>query len=225
MALLMTAGVSLQASGAIFSDSTPGTGDFGAKAIFPGQRVTPAFIVDDASGGGAPVDRSSESGFSGDGRTYTSGNWSAAFATSRYLDVDMNAPLPGGLSVSSATFEFGFSSSTPGSTACYSFEVRRISTGAVLGAFGTASSPIACVTGTGSSLSATSIASTVITTDTLNDLRIRVLAADTASGGIVIDRATVSGATAYANFTLYPVRLWDAADTTVSMSPWGLAGP
>jgi hypothetical protein len=223
--LVLSAAVGLQISLALFTSSGAPGAILGTKAIFPGERVTPAFIVGDASGGGAPIDRSSQLGFSADGRTFTSSAWSTSFASSRYLDFDLNASLPGFLAVTSAAFELDFSSAAAGSTACYYFEVRRISTGAVLGAFGSSGAPSACVTGTALTLSTTSVASSVISTDTLNDLRIRVLGTDSGSNGMVLDRATVSGATAFASFTLYPVRFSDAADTTATVAPWELAGP
>lgn len=223
--LALSGAVGLQASLALFSDLHAGTGDFGSKAIFPGERVAPAFIVGDASGGGAPVDRSSQFGFSADGRTVTSSAWSTAYAAGRYLDFDLNASLPAGLAVSTASIELRFSSAAAGATACYYLEVRRMSTGAVLGTYGSSGSPIACVTGTTLALSTTSIVSSVGSTDVLNDLRVRVLGKDSGSNGMVIDRATVSGSTAYATYTLYPVKYTDTADTTPDVIPWELAGP
>jgi hypothetical protein len=223
--LALSAGVGLQASLALFTASGAGTSFIGAKAIFPGERVTPAFVVGDASGGGAPVDRSSQLGFSADGLTFTSSAWSSAFTGSRYLDFDLNASLPGGLAVPTASFEFRFSSAAAGATACYYFEVRRISTGAVVGTYGSSGSPIACVAGTTTSFSTTSIASAVVSTDDLNDLRIRVLGDDSGSNGMVLDQATVSGASDFASYTLYPVRFSDAADGTATVARWELAGP
>jgi hypothetical protein len=223
--LVLSAGFGLQSSWALFTGSgAPGAG-LGTKAIFPGERVTPAFIVGDASGGGAPIDRSSQLGFSADGRTFLSSAWSTAFSSSRYLDFDLNASLPGGVAVSSSVFELTLASAAGGATACFYFEVRRISSGAVLGTYGSSGTPTSCVTGTTLTLSATSIASIVTSTDILNDLRIRVLGRDSGLNGMVLDRATVSGATAYASYTLYPVRFSDAADTTASTAAWELAGP
>jgi hypothetical protein len=223
--LVLSAGVGFSASFALFTDSGSSGAILGTKAIFPGERVTPAFIVGDASAGGAPVDRSSQLGFSGDGLTLTSSAWSNAFDGNRYLDFDLNASLPGGLAVSSASFDLSFSSASGGATACYYFEVRRISTGAVLGTYGSSGSPIDCVAGTTLTLSTTSIAASVSSTNVLNDLRIRVLGKDSGSNGVVVDRATVTGSTPYASYTLYPVRFWDAADTTASTVPWELASP
>lgn len=223
--LVLGAGVGLRASMALFTSSDVPTGFLGTKAIFPGERVTPAFVVGDASGGGASVDRSSQFGVSADGRTITSSAWSTVFSSSRYLDFDLNASLPGGMAVSSASFEFGFASTAGGATACYYLEARRISTGAVLGTFGSSGTPVACAAGTTLTLSTTSVASAVTSTDILNDLRIRVLGRDSGANGTVVDRATVSGATASGSFTLYPVRFSDAADATAATGPWELAGP
>ncbi len=223
--LVASAGAALQTSMALFSASGNGSGLLGTKAIFPGERVTPPFSVSDASGGGAAVDRSTPLGFSADGLTFTSSAWSTAFTSTRYLDFDFNAPLPAGVAVSSVSFELRFASVAAGSTACYSFEVRRISTGAVLGTFGSSGSPTACVTGTTLTLSTASIASVATSTAILDDLRIRVLGRDSGSNGMVLDRATVSGATPYASFTLDPVRFVDAADTTANTAPWELAAP
>jgi hypothetical protein len=221
----LSAGVGFHASLALFTSSGAGTGVIGAKAIFPGERITPAFVVGDTSGAGAPIDRSSRLGFGADGRTVSSSAWSSTFSSGRYLDFDLNASLPGGLAVSTASFAFAFSSTAAGATACYYFEVRRISTGAVLGTYGSSGSPIACVVGASPGLSTTSIASTVTSTDTLNDLRIRVLGRDSGSNGMILDLATIGGATNFASYTLYPVRFADAADTTAAITPWELAGP
>ena len=123
--LVLSSMVGLTASLAVFTDTGAPGAVLGTKAIFPGQRVTPAFTVGDASGGGAVVDRSSPLGYAADGRTVTSSAWLTGFSGARYLDFDMNASLPGGLAVSAASFEFRFASAGGGS-ACAYFEVRRI---------------------------------------------------------------------------------------------------
>jgi len=195
---------------------------FGTKALFPGERVTPAFQVGDSSSG-SQIDRSSPFGFSADSLTTTTSAWSTAFAGNRYLEFDLNDSLASGVAVSAATFDFRFASSGAGQ-ACYYFEVRRISTGAVLGTYGSSGSPIGCVTGTTLTSFSTSISS-VATTSIANDLRVRVYGNESANAAMVIDLATVSGSTAYQGFTLYPVMFRDAADTTPEIIPWGLAVP
>jgi hypothetical protein len=211
-------GVSL----AIFTAQHDGTAVFGAKALFPGERVTPAFQVIDGSSGSA-VDRSSPFAFSGDGLTTTTSAWSTSFAAGRYLEFDLNAPLAAGVTLSSANFDFRVASTGAGQ-ACFYFEVRRISTGAVVATHGSSGSPVGCVTGTTLTSFSTAIPS-VGSTDLADDLRIRVFGSESAGSSMVVDVATVSGSTAYQTFTLYPVMYRDAADGTPEIVPWGLDIP
>lgn len=215
---LASVGVSL----AIFAAQHDGTAVFGTKALFPGERVTPAFHVIDGSSGSA-VDRSSPYAFSGDGLTTTTSGWSSAFAAGRYLEFDLNAPLASGVALATASFDFRVASSGAGQ-ACFYFEVRRISNGAVLATHGSSGSPIGCVTGTTLTTFSTPIPA-VGSTDLANDLRIRVFGSESASGSMVVDQATVSGSTAYQTFTLYPIMYRDAADSTPDIVPWGLDIP
>jgi hypothetical protein len=219
IALVATSvGISL----AIFTAQHDGTAVFGAKALFPGERVTPAFQVIDGSSG-SEVDRSSSFAFAGDGLTTTTSAWSSSFAASRYLEFDLNASLAAGVALSSASFDFRVASGGAGQ-ACFYFEVRRISTGAVVATQGSSGSPVGCVTGTTLSSFSTPIPS-VGSTDLANDLRIRVFGSESAGGSMVVDLATVSGSTAYQTFTLYPVMYRDAADGTPQIVPWGLDIP
>jgi hypothetical protein len=212
-------GVSL----AVFTAQAEQDALFGSKTLFPGEQVTPAFQVGDASSGGE-VDRSSSFAFPADGRTTTTKAWSTTFASDRYLEFDLNDSLAPGVTISSATFDFKFSANLDVAQTCYYFEVRRISTGAVLGTYGSSGSPVGCVTGTSLTAFSTAIPA-VATTSIANDLRIRLFAKDSAGTEMVIDRATVGGTTAYQTFTLYPVMFRDAADTVVESIPWGLAVP
>jgi hypothetical protein len=220
--LVVAAAASVGVSLALFTAQHEGQAVFGTKALFPGERVTPAFQVGDSSSGTA-VDRSSPFAFSADSLTTTTSAWSTAFDAGRYVEFDLNAPLASGVAVSAANFDFAYASSGAGQ-ACYYFEVRRISTGAVLGTYGSSGSPIGCVTGTTLTSFSTAIAS-VATTSIANDLRVRVFGRDAGSASMVIDRATVAGSTAYQSFTLYPVMVRDAADTTPELIPWGLGLP
>jgi hypothetical protein len=223
-ALALTGAVGVSASMAMFSDSkTPG-GDFGTKAIFPGERVTPAFAVGDTSAGASSVDRSSAFAVAADGRTVTTSAWSSAVAATRYLDIDMNTSLPGGLTASSAVFRFRFASTGASATACVYLEVRSKATDTVLATYGNSGSPQACVTGTTLTTTTTSVP-IVGTTDRADDLRVHVFGRDSAGGGMTIDEARVTGSTAYVAFSLYPVRYADVADTTPDIVPWALAGP
>jgi hypothetical protein len=213
-----TIGLSL----ALFTARAEPQAVFGTKALFPGERVTPAFQVGDSSSG-TEVNRSSSFAFPADSLTTTTSAWSTAFAADRYLEFDLNDSLASGVAVSAATFAFKFASSGAGQ-ACYYFEVRRISTGAVLGTSGSSGSPVGCVTGTTQTSFSTPI-SAVASTSIANDLRLRVFGKESASAAMVIDLATVAGSTAYQAFTLYPVMFRDAADTTPELIPWGLDLP
>lgn len=201
-----------------------GGNTLGAARIFTGTRTTPAFDVIDASSG-AEVNKSNPLAFAGDGLTTGTKAWSASFDTARYFDVDLNAPLPAGLATSSVTFDIAIASGAAGQTTCLYFEVRRQSTGAVLGTFGSSGSPSGCVTGTTPQTVSTSITSAVSSTDLADDLRVRVYMKNSGGGTAAIDRAVVSGSSPYASFTLYPVSTTDAADGTPVISRWALAGP
>ena len=213
-----TVGLSL----AIFTAQQDGESVIGTKALVPGERVTPAFQVGDASSG-TEVDRSSSFAFSGDSLTATTSAWSSAFASDRYLEFDLNDSLASGVAVSASTFNLRLASSGAGE-ACYFFEVRRISTGALLGTHGSSGSPVGCVTGTTSGSFSTATPS-LATTSIANDLRIRIFGRESGNAPMVIDLATVAGTTLNQSFTLYPVLFRDAADTTVESVPWGLDLP
>lgn len=210
---------------ALFIDPSPAGGNtFSTTRIFAGSWTTPAFDVGDASSG-TEVDASSPLAFAGDGRTSATKAWSTSFSSSRYLDFDLNGPLPGGLAVSGTTFDLSFASTAAGVTSCVYLEVRTQSTNAVVGTFGSPGSPVGCVTGTSLQTVSTSIASAVGSTDTADDLRVRVYG--NSSGGVAstIDLAVVSASSAYAPFTLYPVSWTNAADGTPVATRWALAGP
>lgn len=208
---------------ALLADAADSEAELTSGAIFTGERVTTAFDVRDSSAG-TEVDASSPFAFAADGRTTATTAWATTFASNRYLEFDLNAPLPPGLAVSSASFTLRFSSTGAVGVACHYFEVRRISTGAVVATHGSALAPLACATGTTFASSTTPIP-TVGSTDVANDLRIRVFGNDLGGNGMSVDRATVAGDTAYAAFELYPVTFRDAADSTPAELPWELAGP
>jgi hypothetical protein len=214
----------LNSTAALFTNSQGSVNTVGTKRIFPGEHVTSGFDVRDASGGGSEVNRSSPYAVAGDGRTSATKAWAAGFATDRYLQYDMSDPLPGGLAVASPAFRFTFASAGAGAMSCVYFEVRQISTNAVIGTYGSAGSPAGCVTGTSSTTLAQAIGA-VGSTDLANDLRVRVYASNSASGGMVIDEARFTGATPYVSFSTYPVRGTDAADTLTLTTPWDLQGP
>jgi hypothetical protein len=213
-----TVGVTL----ALFTGSHSAVAAFGTKAIFPGERVTPAFQVGDASSG-SEVDRSSSFATTGDGLTTTTGAWPTAFAADHFLEFDLNDSLAAGVPVSTAQFDLSFASGGAGQ-ACFYVEVRTASTGTPIATYGSPGSPLGCVTGT--SISSFSVPlPAVSSTDIANDLRIRVFGADSLGGSMTVDRATVSGSTPYQSFTLYPVVFRDVADGSPTTVPWSLDAP
>src|SRR5262249_10684383 len=131
--LAATAGAAWAAYSA--TTSTP-TSTITAKRIYPAERSWSAWKVADASGGGAETDASAPLGYASDGLVYTTGAWSSAFATTRYLDVDYNNALPAGLSVANAKMNVRILGNNGGDTVCYYVELRRKSTNAVVAAYG-----------------------------------------------------------------------------------------
>lgn len=221
--LLVVATFGLPGTAALFTTEYPITAGISAGRVFPGERDTPAFAVIDASSG-SPVDASNAFAHANDNITATTSAWATEFAADRYLEFELNGPLPSGLGVASASLAFSWASASPGSTACFFFELRSESSGDFLEAHGDSSTPVACVTGTTASTTTTGLSS-VGTTTVANDLRVRVYGRDSAAGGILVDAATISGDYGLATFTLYPIELRDSADTSPSITRWGLAGP
>lgn len=222
LALAVLAGATAGAVYAAFFAATSTSGSsFAAKRIFPGTRSTSSWAVTDASAGGSGVDASNRVSFA-DGLTYQTGIWAASFGGTRYLDYDFAATQPAGLAVSSATLNFRFASSAAGGVACFYFEIRRISTGAVIATHGNTATPVGCVTGTAQATSPTPLPE-VSTTDLANDLRARIYMRESGGRSNVVDMATVTGSTPYAAFTLHETTQVDRSTGTATTTPWSLA--
>lgn len=202
-------------------------GDQGDTASAPVTVAVPTTIststwdVRDASTG-TESNQSEPHGFANDGRTATSGGLLGVFNPSRYLQFDYNAPLQSGLNVTGAQFNFNYAATGPGQSVCFYFEVRRISTGSVIGTHGSAGSPVDCQTGTTLKATTTSLPE-VTSSDIADDLRVRVFVDNSLLGGITRDLATVSGTAASTPFALYETSLTDATGLTPTTTPWGLA--
>jgi hypothetical protein len=202
-----------------------GGSDVASAAItvaVPYTATTSAWDLRDASAGGAESNQAAQSAFA-DARSLTTGSWATAFAGTRFVDFDQNAPLPAGFAVTGATFNFKYAATQASDTACYWFEVRRISTGAVIGTHGSTTTPVDCTTGTTLKAVSTTI-SEITTTDLANDTRVRVYGRSTGSRPFTIDLATVSGTQQSTAFTLYPGSVTDASTGTASTSAWSLFG-
>jgi hypothetical protein len=223
IALGVAASAGSNASLALFTNANEANAVLAAARIFEGERVTPAFQVTDRSSGTA-VDASSGSAFAADGRHVVTRAWPTAFAASRYIEADFSSPLPAGLSVTGATLGMRVASDAGTGSVCLYAELRRASDGATLSAHGSAASPLGCTSGT-AALAISVPLPAVTASSVANDLRLRVYARDSAAGALRVDQATISGATAYAAFSLYPLLTREAFDGQLEIIRWGLAGP
>jgi hypothetical protein len=217
--------VALGAAGISFASfssttSNPASG-FTAKRIFPGVRSIASNDIRDASAGGAETNATDPFATANDGRTTLTSNWSNAFAANRWLEYDLNGPLPSGLAVSSPQFEFRFAATGAARTGCFYFEVYRRSTSTRIGTHGSTGSPVGCVTGTTQTTFTTPIAE-VTSTTIANDLRIRVYGRDSGNSAMRIELATVTGSTPYSSFTLSETTYRDQADATVANTIWSI---
>ena len=156
------------------------------------------------------VDVSAQPAFSGDGRTFNTGNWATGFSPTRYVEFDPNTTLPSGKAVSGASFNFRRAASNAGDVVCFYFDVVRISTGEVLATHGSAVSPLGCVTGTTQATTSTPLPE-ITTTDLLNDVRVRAYSRSSGSRAVTIDLATVTGTAGSMPFTVYTKRYLEAA--------------
>jgi hypothetical protein len=183
--------------------------------------TTSAWDLRDASSG-TLANFSSEPLFAGDGRTFNTGNWTTSFSGTRYAEFDVYASLQPGLAVSGATFNFRYAAAAAGVTVCFYFEVRRISTGALLGTHGSTGTPVGCTTGTALTTSTTALPE-LNTTALANDARVRVYGRSSGSGAITVDLATVSGTAGSMPFTMGGRRYNDVTSGSSFLFPWSLA--
>lgn len=226
--LIVVAGVALLgACGGItyaaFSSTTSNpSSSFAAKRIFPAERAVSAWTLEDAADGSA-ADASYSLAYV-DGITQQSKNWTNAWTTARYLEFEFDASRPAGVPASNVSFVFAFNDQDA-STAnqwCYYFETRKASDNSVVQTHGSSGSPVGCEAA-GSRTTVTTPLPEIVTTDQVNDLKIRLYGMH--SGGakpIYIDQAMVR-VSGYAGSSLYPNHLVDAADSTPATTYWGPA--
>jgi len=197
---------------ATFTASTTVSGNtISAGTVFPQTMSTAPYANANAAAGSGETDITPGLA-AADGITYASHTWGTSFNSSRYIDVKYNSPLLTGRTTSGVQFNFSFESENPSGTSslCVYFEIRRASTGAVLGTRGSSGSPFGCQNGTSFNSTATSLPE-VTSSDIADDLMIRIYAKESTNYGIKIDLATVSG-TADAAFTLQYWRIFDSAN-------------
>jgi hypothetical protein len=207
------AGFSSQVSGGPMTVAT--------KRIFPGLRSAWPWDIRDASAGGTAVNGSDPLSYT-DGIVTTTKYWSSSFAANRFDDFDFGTGRPGGIPVSSASFNFTFAPSRASDNACFYIEVRRASTNALLGTHGNPGTPSACAS-LGAQVAATvDISAEVVSTDVANDLRIRVYANQSGNKALKIELATVTITTPYFTAALYEQRFDDEANAASTVTRWPL---
>ena len=215
-AALVTTSVAL---GAFSSTTTGGGMTLTTKRIFPGVRSAWPWDVRDASAGGAEANYSDALSYA-DGVVKTTGNWTAAFATTQFDDFDFGAGRPAGIPITSAIFHFTFAPTRSNDNACFYLDVRRASTNTLLGTHGSSGSPSACANA-GAQVAATVDVSAEVTSTTIaNDLRIRVYANNDGKKAINIDLASVTITTPYSTATLFEQRWDDESGGTPSATLW-----
>ena len=188
------------------------------KRIFLGARTTGMRDFTDLSSGSA-VAAGDALAFA-DGTIITTGSWTSAFAAGRYFQVNLNSPLPAGVAVSGANFNFRMSATQATNSACYYFEVRRQSDNSLLGTHFSAASP-QCVTGTTLTTISTPLPE-VTTSDIANDMYVKVFGRNSANRPMRIDLATVTLTMYSTAETLYQDVYTDASTGTTATTTWAL---
>ncbi len=217
-AVLVCLGVAGAVAAASFTETTSSGFSVATDRIFPGTRSSTAWsVVDAADASAADVTFSTAIG---EGGYFTTTDFTSAYASNRYLEFTFQGPLPGGLAVTNAKFNFDFADDTSGQTGCYYIELYTASTSTLLATYGSSSSDVACVTGT--SITHTERALTAVTTtDIANDLKVRVYGKESGNDRYRIDMVSITGSS-YGSFTLLPKTVGDQADTSMATTTWGL---
>jgi hypothetical protein len=203
---LVTASLAL----AGFSSGSTATHTVQTKRIFSGSRTAAAHKLTDVSSGSSVLKDDNIS--YADALIDLTGAWATTFSTTRYLKFSFNNPLPAGVGVSSVTFDFRMLPSRSQDTACYYFEVRRISDDSLLGTHYSSASP-ACTTGATYSTTSTTL-SEVTTSDVANDMYVKVFGRNNTSRAMNIDMATVTLLLYGQSMTLFAKAFTDASTGT-----------
>jgi len=200
-----------------FSSSTNASNSIQTKRIFPGSRTTGTRSYVDSSNGSATnvVDALSYP----DAVVTTTGNWATSFSATRYVQFAYNSPLPAGVPVSGATFDFRMLPNNAGDNVCYYFEVRRQSDNSLLGTHFSSASP-QCVTGSTFNTISTALPE-VTSSDIANDIYVKVFGRDnTAARKMKFDQATLTLTEYGTSATLYEDTYVDASNGTAATTTW-----
>jgi hypothetical protein len=195
---------------ASFSSSGTASMAVSTAHIFTTTATVVGYDVGDASGGGGEASRPEPAAFT-DTVTYSSSSsFQTSFSTTRYLDLTMSGQLASGVAVSSDSFAFDFRSSAAGRTVCFYFQVFNATTSALLETHGSTGTPVACTSST-TVMTTTTPLTAVATTGIADALRVRVFMRSSVAGRGIVDRAAITGSTAYQSFTLEPDLISDCS--------------
>jgi hypothetical protein len=198
-----------------FSSGTSATNTIQTKRIFLGSHTAGAHRLSDVSSG-TPATKDDPVAYP-DGIVDTTGNWASSFSPSRYLQFNLDNPLPAGVAVSNVTFDFRMIPIGATENACYYFEVHRQSDGSLLGTHFSSSSP-QCVTGSTYTTISTSLPE-VTTSDIADDLYVKVFGKESAAHQFKVDLATLTLTTYGTTETLYADAYTDASSGTGAGGP------
>jgi hypothetical protein len=211
---------SASAAYASMAGSASASHTIATKRIFPTTATLAPFDAGDLSGGAAETFIGGDTALN-DGVIYTAlNNFPTVYSSARYLDVLMNHPLPSGLAVSGLQLSVGMrsGSATAGTNACYYVELRRASTSALIGTFGSSAAPLACVTGNAATTVTTTALTGVTTSDVANDLKVRAyIWTNSPARKAVLDQLVITGNTPHRAFTLYPESITDVTGAATSI--------
>jgi predicted ribosomally synthesized peptide with SipW-like signal peptide len=191
-----------------------------AKRIFPGVRSSTAWDLGESISG--TFYDGTDALFQADGLLDTTGSFTNAFSSSRYVDVDLQGTRPAGVAVTGANVVVRFAASSFGVQGCFYFDLRRTSTSALLSTYGSGSvgGAVGCVTGTTQTTFTTSV--TVPTAD-VNDLTIRIYGYSGTAGPLKLDLVELTGTSAGNTFSMYEQKVNDrATGGTAVPAVWAL---
>ncbi len=205
---------------ALATSVSQSAGAYSTKHIFPTTDTVAAFDLEDASGGGAETFNGSPAAFN-DGTLYQAANkFPTSYNAAKYLEFTMSSPLAAGLSVSSPQLTVGLRDGQNGAShqACYYVELRRASSSALLGTYGSSGSPLGCATSNATTLDTTTALSGVTTSSIADDLLVRAYVwTDAPARDTVVDDVSITGSTPFASFTLLPSSITDVTGSSTTV--------
>jgi hypothetical protein len=205
---------------ALLASSSSASLSVSTDRIFPTTQSTAAWDVQDASAGGTAA-TTTDALAAVDARLLTTAALTTSFSSTRYVELTMSTPLADAVPVSSMALNLTMAQSG-GGTACVYVEVRRASTGAVLGTQGSSTTPLACTSSTTQATTTSNLTYITSSTDA-DDLKLRIFVRNSSSQKIAFDRVTVSGSAYSTAFTLYETSTVNSSSGTAATTPWSLA--